>query len=268
MKKYFSFLFLLSVVFGFAQFSVIHYKYIKHLPGREVYMRDRFLLFNTTESYYLKPSLKEFSTYSDLRKAKDAAIKQERDMGSIFTHNSNTIFYGDAYAGMKNYIYRDEYKPINWKIQNQYKKIMGYRCQKAEGVFRGRTYVVWFATDIPYPVGPWKLGGLPGLILEAQDSEQIFSFKAVGINLNAQERLPQMLQGFYKVNSAAAISYKAFIQKREKALLQIWKKIIARAPKGARARSEPNLRSGELEKSFEWELPEKQNAIDISSLKK
>ena len=31
--------------------------------------------------------------------------------------------------------------------------------------FRGREWKVWFSEEIPLSLGPWKLGGLPGLIL-------------------------------------------------------------------------------------------------------
>ena len=47
--------------------------------------------------------------------------------------------------------------------------------------FRGRRWTAWFATDIPVSDGPWKLGGLPGLILEAYDDGQQHVFTAVGL---------------------------------------------------------------------------------------
>ena len=70
---------------------------------------------------------------------------------------------------------------LNWEIINEFKSIEGYQAQKAITHFRGRTYEVWFTPEIPISFGPWKLQGLPGLILEAQDTKNhlIFSFKGV-----------------------------------------------------------------------------------------
>lgn len=67
---------------------------------------------------------------------------------------------------------------INWSIQPDTKEIMGLKCQKAIGEYKGRVYEAWFAGALPYSNGPWKLGGLPGLIMEATDikKEVVFSF--------------------------------------------------------------------------------------------
>ncbi|MBU3814175.1 MAG: GLPGLI family protein, partial [Candidatus Bacteroides intestinipullorum] len=42
-------------------------------------------------------------------------------------------------------------------------------------------WTVWFTPDIPVSEGPWKLHGLPGLILQAEDSEHWFSFACIEI---------------------------------------------------------------------------------------
>ena len=53
--------------------------------------------------------------------------------------------------------------------------------------FRGRHWTAWFATDIPVSDGPWKLGGLPGLILEAYDKGHQYTFTAVGLERVKEE---------------------------------------------------------------------------------
>lgn len=59
--------------------------------------------------------------------------------------------------------------------------IMGYPCQMATATFKGRVWSAWYTEDIPLDNGPWKLGGLPGLILRAYDSEKQYIFDAVGM---------------------------------------------------------------------------------------
>jgi GLPGLI family protein len=61
---------------------------------------------------------------------------------------------------------------ILWDIQEETKMIGIYKVQKATAHFRGRDYTAWFTSQIPLPYGPWKLVGLPGLILEAYDTNK------------------------------------------------------------------------------------------------
>ena len=70
---------------------------------------------------------------------------------------------------------------IDWIINYQeQKKIKEFTCVKASGTFEGREYDVWFTPDIPVPFGPYKLCGLPGLILEAKSRDGKVSWEFVG----------------------------------------------------------------------------------------
>lgn len=76
-----------------------------------------------------------------------------------------------------------------WEVTDETATVLGYDCIKAVTSFRGRTYLAWFAPELPTPEGPWKLYGLPGLILRARDAEGIFTFEAIGME-NLHEPLP------------------------------------------------------------------------------
>lgn len=76
----------------------------------------------------------------------------------------------------------EENKPVlNWTIHNNRKVIANYSCQNATVEFRGRKYEAWFTTEIPISLGPFKFVGLPGLILEIQDSNQHYTFRFIGL---------------------------------------------------------------------------------------
>ncbi len=78
------------------------------------------------------------------------------------------------------FIYEEEMKVPKWVIHSDKRNIMGYDCQKATTDYLGRKWIVYFTLDIPINKGPWKLWGLPGLIIEAIDSQNIFRFRLNG----------------------------------------------------------------------------------------
>lgn len=82
---------------------------------------------------------------------------------------------------MQDYIYEDTLYAQNWVIQDSSKLILGHECQKAVCHYRGHCWTAWFAMDIPITDGPWKLCGLPGLILEATTEDNSHAFKLLGM---------------------------------------------------------------------------------------
>lgn len=75
-----------------------------------------------------------------------------------------------------------------WTITQDTKQLMGLDCQKATTRFKGRDYEAWFSTQLPYSNGPWKLGGLPGLIIEVADTKREVVFAMTSFeNLEGQK---------------------------------------------------------------------------------
>lgn len=79
------------------------------------------------------------------------------------------------------FVYPDSVPSLEWNFSDEEThSIMGYDCRKATVEFDGRSYTAWFTPEIPLPFGPYKFGGLPGLILELEDDERQFVWEAVG----------------------------------------------------------------------------------------
>ncbi|MGN0030214.1 MAG: GLPGLI family protein [Marinilabiliaceae bacterium] len=83
--------------------------------------------------------------------------------------------------GNLDYLYEETIPSPEWQLVDGDTTILSYPCQKAVSHFRGRVWTAWYAPELPYDNGPWKLGGLPGLILKAEEQDGIFSFTATGI---------------------------------------------------------------------------------------
>lgn len=110
----------------------------------------------------------------------------------------------------KLYLIRDSLNNFRWKITTEHQKISNYNCTKATLNFRGRNYTAWFAEAIPLPLGPWKFGGLPGLIIKVSDSENKFVYELREIDLKAKfdERLVDTPQIY---NLDKPLTHKGFI---------------------------------------------------------
>ena len=79
------------------------------------------------------------------------------------------------------FVYQDSVPSLEWKFSDEETdSIMGYDCRKATVEFAGRNYTAWFTPEIPLPFGPYKFGGLPGLILKLEDAERQYIWEAVG----------------------------------------------------------------------------------------
>ncbi|MFZ9263083.1 MAG: GLPGLI family protein [Chitinophagaceae bacterium] len=94
---------------------------------------------------------------------------------SLFTvykdFESNSLLFDFYHLQQGNIFYADTLHPMEWKLESEEKNVSGIPCRRATVRFKGRDYVAWYAPSIPISNGPWKLGGLPGLILEAYDQQ-------------------------------------------------------------------------------------------------
>jgi GLPGLI family protein len=94
--------------------------------------------------------------------------------------NEQKLFTKDNLM-MGEYLIQGSMPAIDWTISGDTATFGGLHCQKATGHFKGRDYIAWFCPDLPVHAGPWKLNGLPGVIVDAHDTknEVVFTFDGV-----------------------------------------------------------------------------------------
>lgn len=165
----------------------------------------RFMLDSTDKNSFIDQNMglwigNSLTSYYDYDKFLQDSMMNDQISKSAFT---GTISVGAP--GMKNYsstkyikklndgkltIYdriidaykmTDQLESINWKIETETKLINGYKCQRATGKFRGRLYTAWFTTVLKTSAGPWKLHGLPGVILESYDQKGEVLFNCIEV---------------------------------------------------------------------------------------
>lgn len=74
------------------------------------------------------------------------------------------------------YITHEPLAKIDWTLSDDTLTISGLFCYRATGELYGKQWTVWYTEEIPSSAGPWKLRGLPGLIVKAEDAKGIHCF--------------------------------------------------------------------------------------------
>lgn len=194
-------------------FMECHYaeKYRDNLQNRETVRQDEMVLRigrHTSEFFSLwqkahkelKDSiLKKGGTVQDILAARehcDYPVSTQRYVIYKGIPEKGVLTFTDRI--LKNrYRYLEKMEVPAWRILKDEKEVAGYKCQKAEADFLGRKWIAWFAPDIPVQEGPWKLWGLPGLILEAEDADQDYSFTCMELKNVSQGKGIAIPNGHY-----------------------------------------------------------------------
>lgn len=129
----------------------------KNIPK---YKTDIFeLYFNETQSLY-KPAPNGISE----SKMMMGAMPAERNI--VFNDYEHTKLTAEKKIFEKTYLIQDSFRKWNWKITEEFRKIAGFNCRRAETVINDSLYIIAFYTDgILAPGGPESFNGLPGMIL-------------------------------------------------------------------------------------------------------
>lgn len=125
------------------------------------------------------------------------------DFFKFFSENTLTE-YATMPWNVPHYQYSEDIPAQEWELRDDTATIAGYLCQNATCRFRGRNYEAWFAPEIPVSNGPWKFGGLPGMILKVGDEDQLYVFECIKIEFHTN-KYPIIMydeKGYKKIEQA------------------------------------------------------------------
>lgn len=88
--------------------------------------------------------------------------------------------YPEGQTTVREFIFPHDYEgseptpDIAWTLTDDTLTVSGYLCQQATATHRGVEWRVWYTEEIPSSAGPWRLRGLPGLIVRAESEAHTF----------------------------------------------------------------------------------------------
>ena len=88
--------------------------------------------------------------------------------------------YPEGQTTVREFIFPHDYEgyestpDIVWTLTDDTLTVGGYLCQQATATHRGVAWTVCYTEEIPSSAGPWRLRGLPGLIVKAESEAHTF----------------------------------------------------------------------------------------------
>lgn len=240
--------------------GVIRYKFTYYDFGGVNYV-PAYLYFNSQKSLFDYDRLGYIEKSDSVTAYSSKKRKQDAYGQMYFLDKTKGEIYIREFIYLKPYITHEKTPVIPWQLKNEVKTILGYVCKKAEATFRGRKYTVWYTSAIPVSVGPWKLQGLPGAILEAksEDGEVVFEAESIRIPADVQKEL-----SIQAIPDGKIVTYQeylnAFETEREtmsKVGYELVKMIIESAK-----------REGVIEKNSSYQADSKQKVVKMFTIEK
>lgn len=163
---------------------IYEYKVNNGNPG-EVYstilmINDSAAMFCDYSSYLVDSVSFAGGTDEEIERYQKQMIKNEYFFDqTVWQNNPEGKYTVCGTITPERYCYTEDANTIAWTLTEGTDTICGYPCGKATGEYGGRLWTVWYTSQIPVVYGPWKLCGLPGLVMKAEDAESIHNFEAI-----------------------------------------------------------------------------------------
>lgn len=196
-----------SVLFSQTTRFIYELKYKTDSTSNLYENENAIIEINTNDVQYYESKAIEIDSINNLRSNGVSAYpfpfaKLKRKLSD--SKNENYYFFKNTYWKF------ESTDVMNWKVENETKTIDKWIAQKATTSFGGRIWTAWFINEIPISEGPYKFNGLPGLIVEVNDTKDNFNFKLVKIEKHKITN-PEIVETVFK-NRPLKISYKKYVE--------------------------------------------------------
>lgn len=291
-KSLFLLLFFSSFIFAQNQRFIYEYQYIPDSTNLEDVKKDMMVLDIEKDGskYYsydkfVSDSITKVEVEKQIQAGSGNINIQRKENPNVISY-SVTKDYPDFNVflheriSMDNYKIAEDEKP-EWTILSDHEKTGSYDAQKATTSFGGRQWTAWFSTDLPFPDGPYKFYGLPGLIVKIGDTTGSHKITLVANKSSeaAMDTTLEMPNGGFSVGfntkeievteKQFAKAWKSYINDPSKNLREIMMKNSAENKvvlkmKGADGKeiSDPNEIYRNMEKRVKEQLEKNNNRIE------
>ena len=137
---------------------------------------------------------------------KEMDMDEEKDIMAVHQEaymHMPTVWtgYPEGQTTVRDWIFPHEFEgseptpEIAWMLTNDTLTVSGYYCQTATCKFRGVAWTVCYTEEIPSSAGPWRLRGLPGLIVKAESEAHKFcltELRKEASSITAPEQRPDV----------------------------------------------------------------------------
>lgn len=248
MRRIYCLLLFLYLQVYFSQNTIVEFAVFTD-SDEKAFLNEFLLITPSKESFYMTNSNYDFSSKNALR----GTLEDKNAKITTFIKSTDKSILEFKWKVPELQCLIEDRLMYKWTISDETKEILGYKCYKAKTKFRGREWTVYFTYEIQVNAGPWKFKDLPGLILEAEDSEKQFKFVANKIILNSKVEIPDTILNFFENNKNKFVDYKFYIDKENAMFKDIDSRLAANRPKGLVLKEEFGIRDCDIERSFEWE---------------
>jgi GLPGLI family protein len=124
------------------------------------YRTDVFELTFTDKASLYKPAP------NGIQEIKNMMANLPAEKNIVYNNYEKEEFVAEKNIFEKQYLISDSLKQYEWKITDEFRKVAGFNCRRAETIIMDSVYVIAFYTDaILAQGGPEGFSGLPGMIL-------------------------------------------------------------------------------------------------------